>query len=662
MALFEVESGGKKWRIEADNLAAASEAVQLHTGKAADKEPSMVSGMARGAARGVPIVGGLLNKANAATNAALAPVLNPLFDKDQQLPEETFGERYQHSLRDQEGMDKSFAEAHPIADAVAEIGGGVAATGGAAATATGAKLLGLTGKTLPQLVTRGGASGAAISAADAAVRGENPLTGGAVGGVVGGAAPGVGRVVNAKVIEPVRNMVRGFRDPAGEAERRVATALDRDIRNQDRGLTLQEMTDASASGQPAMLMDAGGETTRALARSAANTSPEGRSTLNRAIDERFESQSPRLAEWLQSTFHYPDASAQQDALDKIARTVNRPNYAKAYSEGSNLKFDETFEQISQAPVVQDAIRKAMVSARNDAAKLGFTPPKNPFRFDETGRLKLKANADGSTMEPNLQFWDIVKRNLDKTNTPEARDWARVLRDRLDDVVPSYGTARAGAARFFGAGDALEAGQNFVGASQKFGIPAVRKQLAKMSADERQLFQDGYVSRLVETIEQTGDRRTVLNKISNSPAAREEMNVALGRERAAEVEARLRVEGIMDLARPALQGNSTTARQLVELGLAGGVGGYEGYQGDPQALLKAALVYGAARGHRVVDERVAKEVAKLLTSPDVGKLQKGIALISRNKQMMGAIRNADAALASIGARGASPTGSRDLGAQ
>jgi hypothetical protein len=34
------------------------------------------------------------------------------------------------------------------------------------------------------------------------------------------------------------------------------------------------------------------------------------------------------------TFHFPNADAQQDALDKIARTVNRPNYAKAYSEGA----------------------------------------------------------------------------------------------------------------------------------------------------------------------------------------------------------------------------------------------------------------------------------------------------------------------------------------
>lgn len=623
--------------------------------------PSMVEGVGRAFARGVPIVGGLLNKADAATNAALAPVLNPLFDEKNQLPEATFGERYAHSLRDQEGVDKAFHDEHPIVDTGAEIAGGIAATGAAAATKTGAKLLGLTGETLPELMVQGGISNAVISGADAALRGENPITAGGVGGLVGAVSPVLGRVLNA-VTRPVQNAIRSIRDPKAEAQRRVAGWMDRDIKTGSSGLSSQEFIEAQRAGQPVNMMDLGGEATRAGARSAANTSAEARATLNRPIDERFESQSSRFADRMKATFHYPNVDAQQEALDKVARTVNRPSYAKAYSEGANLRFDESLEQISQAPVVQDAIRKAMVSAKNDAAKLGFTPPKNPFQFDETGRLKLKTNPDGSRMEPNLQFWDIVKRNLDKTGTPEARDWARILREHVDSVVPSYANARAGAAKFFGAGDALEAGQNFVGASEKFGLRAARKQLAKMSPEEKQLFADGYADRLIQTIEKNPDRRTIVNRIAKSGPAKEELEIALGRERAAEVMGHMHVENIMDLARPAVQGNSTTARQLVELGLAGGVGGYESYTGDPQALMHAALVYGAARGHRVIDERVAQHVAKLLVSNDIRQLQKGIRLISRNQNMMGAIRNADAGLAAIAARGATPEIGQAVGAQ
>ena len=672
MPTFEVQTNdGKRFQIEAADHDAAAKVLSQHTGK--ETSPSMFEGLTRAFSRGVPIIGGALDKANAATNAALAPLVDPLLpDSMEKLPEPSFGGRYEHALRIQQGKDKRFQEEHPIADAVAEVAGGVASMGGAAATQTGAKLLGLTGNTLKQLATRGAASGAAVSAADAAVRGENPLSAGGVGAAVGAVAPVVGRAVNAKVVEPIAAAVRGARNPTAEAERRVASALDRDIRNNDRGLTLREMTGAQAEGQPAALMDAGGEVTRALARSSANTSPEGRSILSRTIDDRFESQAPRLADWLSRTSHYPNATAQQDALDKVAKTVNRGAYAKAYREGDKEIISDELHRLMGSPAVVEAMRKAAASGKDRAITQGMGAMRQGATV-ENGVVNFTKGKNGAPTYPNLAYWDAVKRELDDATAAAQRagrkeeastltQLTRGLRDELDRLVPSYGNARAGAAAFFGAGDAIEAGQNFVGASRRFGVEETRKALSKMSPIERQLFQDGYVSRLVQTIEQTGDRRSVLNKIGNSRAARAELVVALGPQRAKEVEARLRIEGIMDLARPAVQGNSTTARQLVELGLAGGVGGYESYQGDPQALVKAALVYGAARGKRVIDERVAKEVAKLLVSSDVRQLQRGLNILTRNQNMMGAIRQADAGLASIAARGAEPTASRAIGAQ
>lgn len=641
--------------------------------------PSMVEGASRAFARGLPIAGGLLNRADAAFDAALAPAVDPLLpDSMEKLPEKTFGERYRHALDIQNRKDEEFAQAHPVADTVSEMAGGIASTGAAAATATGAKILGLTGKTVPQLMLRGAASGGAIDATDAAVRGEDPVTAAITGGAVGGISPAAGRLFNAKIVEPVRNLYRGFRDPSGEAGRRVALAIDRDIRNNDRGLTLQQMQEARSQNQPAALIDTGGETTRALARSAANTATEGRAALNRLIDDRFQSQAPRLADWLQHSFNFPDAEGQREAIDRVARTVNRAAYARAQSRpAAQAMWDEGFEQLMQAPVVQDAARAATATGANRSAMQGFTPVRRPFEFHDTDsltpRYTQRVDDQSRRVLPNLEFWDNVKRNLDdkisslqrageNSAARDAQQLRTALVNHLDELVPDYATARAGAARFFGAEDALEAGQNFVGASHRFGIPAARRELARMSPAERQLFQDGYVSRLVQTIEQTGDRRTVLNRIASSPAAREEMEVALGPQRAREVEGRLRVEGIMDLARSAVQGNSTTARQLIELGLAGGVGGYESWQGDPRALMKALLVYGAARGHRAIDERVAREVARLLTSTDVNQLNRGLRILTSNKNLMGAIRNADAALASIGARGASPIASRKVGLQ
>jgi hypothetical protein len=641
--------------------------------------PGIAEGVSRAAARGVPIIGGLLNKADAATNAALAPVVDPLLpDSFQKLPGKTFGDRYQQALDIQEGKDKSFHEEHPIADTAAEIAGGVAATGGAATTQLGARALGLSGGTLPQMIGRGAVSGGVIDAADAATRGDNPLTAGGVGAFVGAASPAIGRAIGSAVspaIQRVENAVRGARDPLAEAERRVATAADRDMVAGDVGLTPHEFVAARNEGQPVNIMDAAGETTRALARSAANTSPEARGQLNRAIDARFESQAPRLVEWLNHTFHFPNADAQQHAIDHVERVVNRANYGRAMRDGDRDIMSPELDRLMGSPAVVDAMRRASVSGKDRAITQGVGAMRQGVTV-ENGLVNFTRGPNGVPTYPNLAFWDATKRELDDATSKAMRSGAReeagtltqltrTLRGELDRMVPSYRTARAGASQFFGAENAIEAGQNFVGASQKFGIPATRRALAGMSPNERQLFQDGYVSRLVETIEKNPDRRSVLNKISNSPAAREEIRVALGPQRAAEVEARLRVEGIMDLARPAVQGNSTTARQLHELHMAGGMGAGgigTALVGGPVGLITAALVYGAARGQAVVDERVARHVARLLVSNDVRQLQRGIRIMSRNQNMMNAIRNADARLGSIAARGADPTVSRDVGAQ
>jgi hypothetical protein len=102
-----------------------------------ENAPGLVSGTGRAFSRGAPIVGGLLNKADAATNAALSYALNPLFDEKDQLHGSP-GERYQQSLDTQNKMDEAFHQEHPVLDTAAELGGGIASTGGIAKTAMGA--------------------------------------------------------------------------------------------------------------------------------------------------------------------------------------------------------------------------------------------------------------------------------------------------------------------------------------------------------------------------------------------------------------------------------------------------------------------------------------------------------------------------------------------
>lgn len=574
----------------------------------------------------------------------------------EQLPEGP-GEatqEYDRALAEKRAAIETIKEEHPGAFLTGEVAGAVLSP----AARVGAAARGATVAARALQSAKGGAAFGALSGAgageDLASRASGAATGAVVGGATGAiASPIVEGVVRggAAVARPVVTALRGIRDPEGEAARRTVGALTRDIQSGDTGLAPAEFAAERAAGTPVTLTDLGGETTRSLARSAANTSQEARATLTKPISERFEGQGSRIVNWLNETFHYPNAQAQQEAIDQVAKTVNRPGYLRAFREPSAQgMWDEGFEQITQAPVVQDAIRKASVTGANDAARLGLTPLRNPFTMDKaTGRLTLATDEAGNRALPNLQFWDQVKKNLDKVGTRESQDWSRVLRTRLDELVPSYGEARAGAAKFFGAGDALEAGQNFV--TSKLGNKEARAALGKMSTEERQLFQDGFVSRFMETIGEIGDRRSVLNYIAQSPAAKERLSMALGPQKAAELEARLRVEGVMDLARSAIQGNSTTARQLAELGLAGGTYGI-GTGGDvtnpnASAVMNAALVYGAARGKAAIDQRVARKVGEMLASSDPAVLQKGIQIVARNGRFMDALRSTDKRLAAVG---------------
>jgi len=544
---------------------------------------------------------------------------------------------------------KAAEDQHPVASIAGNVAGAIALPIGAAANAA----------TLPGRMATGAAVGAGLGglsgvgegngAVDSVSRG---LTGAAIGGALGGAAPAAieGVIRGARAAAgPVANTIRGIRNPEDEAARRVATSIQRDMQADPTAasrLTPQEFAASLQQGGPATIMDLGGETTRALARSAANTSPEGRAALSRTINDRFEGQSDRVTGWLRNTFHFPDADAQSKAITDVAKSVNRPAYAKAFADGRGGIWDAELSELSQAPVVQEAVNAALKQAKNKSAS-GPLNASTPDRWANGGK-------------PTLEFWDLVKRQIDQEINVAKRagknedvgtltEVKNVIVSKLDAAVPSYAKARSGAAQFFDAQDALEAGSNYV--TKNVPNSDVRRALGHMTPTERQLFQDGFVSKFTSDLNQIGDRRSILNKIAESPAAREKLNIALGRDKATELEAGLRVEGIMDLARNAVQGNSTTARQLAELGLAGGAYGFSGGGmnplSDPGAVMNAALTYGALKGKNKINENVSRKVAEMLTSNDPAKLLQGIRVVTRNQNLFNSLRAADRGLARIG---------------
>jgi hypothetical protein len=207
-------------------------------------------------------------------------------------------DEYNRTVQEIRARQAAMQEQHPWAYGAGEVGGGLASM----AVAPEAKAA-----TLGARALQAGKAGAAYGALSGAGEGtntderaENALIGAVTGGAgAAGAVPvsTLAEKVIAGATKPVVGAVRGWLNPETEAARRVGTALERDYQNvaagNAQGLTPSEFMAARAEGQPVVIGDLGGATTKALMRSTANVSPEGRDILESALNERFRSQNER---------------------------------------------------------------------------------------------------------------------------------------------------------------------------------------------------------------------------------------------------------------------------------------------------------------------------------------------------------------------------------
>lgn len=564
---------------------------------------------------------------------------------------------YDTAVTRERKANEAASEAHPVASTAANIAGSVASMLVAAPEAA-TTMLGRAAQAAGV-----GAGYGALSGAGTGEGAEGKLTGAAtgaaagalMGGVASPVAEGVSAGLGAVTARGV-NAVRSVFDPDGEGARRIIVAAQRDIASQGRSLTPDELQAAHDANIPLAIMDAGGETTQALARSAANTSPEARSALSTFVNDRFETQAPRAAAFVnQLVGGAGDVGATTEALQTAARAANKPAYKAAYQEGSRGLWSPELERLTSSPAVVQAMKEAAQNGQNRAVADGFGGFNPGVNVTPDGRVIFNTGPKGVPTYPDLQFWDYTYRNLRDAGQAAIRagrnneggaitSVAGSLRNELDDMVPKFQAAREGAAGFFDAQDALEAGQKFV--TSRMANSDAQRGVNAMNPAEKQLFMKGYASQLVNKINESGDNKNIANVFGNSPADRQRAVIALGPDRANQLEAYVRAERILNTTKNAVTGNSTTARQLTELGLAGGAYGVA-TQGDimhptSAGVLAAAMTYGAMRGNAAINQRLAQRVGEMLTSNDPNVLAKGYQLLGRNTGFLDALRRFDTA--------------------
>lgn len=539
-------------------------------------------------------------------------------------------------------------EEYPIATYGAEIAGSVALPFGLAS-----KGIGLTAnaaqKGLGAAMKAGAAEGALYGAAygagkseDGALnRAEGALGGATVGGLVGGAAPAVVAGAGAAA-DTIRSNVRAFTNPTEEATRRVAKTLiaSDDVAREMKQLGVkplridadpeaQRLIRSGQAGQDVMLVDTGGESARRLLRSAANNSPEAQEIANAALMTRSQGQTSRALDFIRGmTGRAGNAGQVGDDLARMRKMTTSPMYQAALQEGDRPIWSRNLEALTGSDMVKSAMQKAAQTVNNRSIAEGGGAMNVGVNF-ENGVMRFTRGEGGRTTYPNLQFWDEVKKNLDDVVGQAKRSGAQNeaatgtkiverLREELDEIVPAYKKARGVSANYFKANDALEAGQVF--AKGRYDFNEVEKALKGMQPAERSMFEEGFVSGYLDKIAGTRDGRDLTKILMSDDNARRAFEVALGKPKARQLEAFLHIEKVMEASKNAL-GNSTTARQLREMGAAGvltgaGSGVLQGGMFDPQAALLGAFAkWGASKGKDAIDNKMAVRMVQMLTSKD-----------------------------------------------
>ncbi len=430
---------------------------------------------------------------------------------------------------------------------------------------------------------------------DLAERGEGFVEGAAIGGLTGGGA------ATALTAAPAVSgfIARRSGKPTSQAQARILQAL-----NPEGVAKLDDL------GPDGMLIDALGERGRALGRAAANASPEARETLETASRARMAGQSDRLTDSLLQASRMKEPQSTSEMIQGV-RNKARPSINAAYDEARSLGQDidmSAFDDLFQTDMGQKALQEGQRLARD------------------------RMVAEGITGEPStLAILDEAKKALDDMARPSlgqgpnnqqsiAGMLSRSLRQRIDDLMPEYGGARELAASAKRRENAVTIGAE--GAKPRVPADYARRAEKATMAHPDEVAQ-GYAGAKIDALQNRRDTPGAVDTLFGPRRQQDAMQAALGPEGAATVQSQIGRERTFADTHRALTGNSSTARQLIEQSLLGGLGGGAGLAttgdlhgaGAGAAAMLAARHGGGALARRATaarEARVAPVIADMLT--------------------------------------------------
>jgi len=485
----------------------------------------------------------------------------------------SFGEHYNEAVQIPRARIKAASEQNPIAFHAGEFAGGVAVPGGLARAGIRGPIAAVANRGLGARTLAGGAEGAAYGGAYGAGTAEGGIEdrlagagkGAATGAIVGSILPGavdVAGAIGSRVAAPFRGALVPETFAAEKFGEAVARDLSRDA-NKSSGAEAQRFADRfqnmQATNDAVRAMDAAGENTRNLMRSAYNMASQGGDKAKRALDARQTGQATRLTENVNDALqpgskkmNFYDAIDEQVArMDRVGQNMIEPALQLETPMTPKL------QRVLDRPTMQDLQKLITRKLADEDKPIGLmtrTEMLHRMKMELDDQIGMAVRAEKMGNKPQAG-WDqktLLTLKHDMLNAMDNDSYKKGLK------------AYAGQARLKSAAE--DGFEHFNTSAPE----EIRNTLKSFETDsERIMYRMGAARAIVDKIRAGNANRDRTDGVFSSPEIQLKLKEIIpDQAKFREFQKALIIEAKMADSRKALQGNSTTAKQLMQADQAG----------------------------------------------------------------------------------------------
>jgi hypothetical protein len=452
------------------------------------------------------------------------------------------------------------ADTNPWAFYSGEIGSALAVPGGLARVGVRGALANSAGKSLGARSLAAAKEGSAYGAAYGAGKSEGgpvnmaigTATGAGTGAALGYAIPGAVDLAGA-VAQRVAAPVRGYLNPKGVAAEKFTEAVARDVPDAVGGATrfADRVTDMQAANPSARVMDAGGENVRSLMRSAANMPNEAREGARRVMDARQAGQHVRMTSDLQKGMgdgrnFYATIDDQVTKMEQIGEKAIQPSLR------IETPMTPALDRVLKRPTMVELQRLVNKKIADEDKPIGLMS-----RTEMIHRIKMELDEQ---MGAALQ----AKKMGNSGGAGWDYNTLKILKRDLLNAVNNPGY-KSGLKRYAGEAQLKTAASRGFDDFDTMAPEEITKALREFDTEaERQIFRMGAARAIIDRVRKGNANRDRTENVFGSPEMQMKLKALFpSQKQFREFQKSLVIEAKMADSRKALQGNSTTAKQLTE---------------------------------------------------------------------------------------------------